>query len=92
MLQINFILLFRLQTEEEARIKAERVAAYKAKKENKSKLFLCLCYQLSFLDDFLIFYSESILTNQFFFLEVIIAKSNIILDVKPWDDTTGIVF
>jgi len=43
------------ETEEEARIKAERVAAYKAKKQNK---------------------------------KAVIAKSNIILDVKPWDDTT----
>ena len=37
LLLIAFYYFIFFQTEEEARIKAERVAAYKAKKQNKSK-------------------------------------------------------
>lgn len=60
--------------EEAERIKQERVAAYAARKE-KSKLVLIL-WHFDVLHCCLI--SEPAL----------IAKSNIILDVKPWDDET----
>ena len=64
------------EDEEAERIKQERVAAYAAKKSNSitPKLFL---------------YIYSLDKDYVWFLEpVLIAKSNIILDIKPWDDET----
>lgn len=71
------------QTAEAEKLKEERVAAYTAKK-SKSELGLLWSWSssLPLLGDIAVcaFSAEA----------AVVAKSSIILDVKPWDDETGV--
>ena len=63
-----------MQDEAAEKLKQERLAAYAAKKAKSMIRNCCVLYLATFCT---------------IIEPAVVAKSNIILDVKPWDDETG---